>query len=220
MKLNTLNTIIDDILLELRNSSVAESEHISRIQIEQWIHNYRAVLIKQDIDKGRDINPMYIQHLRCVHLDRVENVLGHIEYRSNIELPKLIDFHFKTGLVYVKDMWGNLLQLGHETKMKYQKYRKYTCADYIAYLKDNRVYVENPNGDNQLEFVEIGVIAENPAEFTECFDPDEEYPVPAHMVAVIKDMIFSKELNIMTRMASDDTNNSVDNTQNLYRQQQ
>nr|DAG96729.1 MAG TPA: hypothetical protein [Crassvirales sp.] len=31
MKLNTLNTIIDDILLELRNSSVAESEHISRI---------------------------------------------------------------------------------------------------------------------------------------------------------------------------------------------
>jgi hypothetical protein len=31
MKLNTLNTIIDDILLELRNSNISESEHISRI---------------------------------------------------------------------------------------------------------------------------------------------------------------------------------------------
>nr|DAX02826.1 MAG TPA: hypothetical protein [Caudoviricetes sp.] len=31
MKLNSLNNLIDDILLELRNSGIAESEHISRI---------------------------------------------------------------------------------------------------------------------------------------------------------------------------------------------
>nr|DAX07740.1 MAG TPA: hypothetical protein [Caudoviricetes sp.] len=46
MKLNTLNTIVDDILLILRNSTIGESEHISRIQIEQWIHQYRAYLIR------------------------------------------------------------------------------------------------------------------------------------------------------------------------------
>lgn len=218
MKLNTLNTIIDDILLELRNSSVAESEHISRIQIEQWIANYRAVLIKQDIDKGRDINPMYIQTMPCIHLDKVDTVAGKIEYKSNIELPKLIDFHFRTGLVYVKDMHGNLIQLGHETKMKYQRYRKYTCGDYIAYIKNNRLYIEG--SDNQLEWVEIGIIAENPADLNECFDPDSEYPVPAHMIPVIKDMIFSKELNIMHQMPSDETNNSRDDMQNINVRQQ
>lgn len=218
MKLNTLNTIIDDILLELRNSSVAESEHISRIQIEQWLANYRAVLIKQDIDKGRDINPMYIQTMPCIHLDKVDTVTGKIEYKSNIELPKLIDFHFRTGLVYVKDMYGNLIQLGHETKMKYQRYRKYTCGDYIAYIKNNRLYIEG--SDNQLEWVEIGIIAENPADLNECFDPDSEYPVPAHMIPVIKDMIFSKELNIMHQMPSDETNNSRDDMQNINVRQQ
>ena len=218
MKLNTLNTIIDDILLELRNSSVAESEHISRIQIEHWIANYRAVLIKQDIDKGRDINPMYIQTMPCIHLDKVDTVAGKIEYKSNIELPKLIDFHFRTGLVYVKDMYGNLIQLGHETKMKYQRYRKYTCGDYIAYIKNNRLYIEG--SDNQLEWVEIGIIAENPADLNECFDPDSEYPVPAHMIPVIKDMIFSKELNIMHQMPSDETNNSRDDMQNINVRQQ
>ena len=57
MKLNTLDSIIDDILLELRNHNISESEPISRLQVEQWITQYRAVLIKQDIDKGRDINP-------------------------------------------------------------------------------------------------------------------------------------------------------------------
>lgn len=218
MKLNTLNTIIDDILLELRNSSVAESEHISRIQIEQWIANYRAVLIKQDIDKGRDINPMYIQTMPCIHLDKVDTVAGKIEYKSNIELPKLIDFHFRTGLVYVKDMYGNLIQLGHETKMRYQRYRKYTCGDYIAYIKNNRLYIEG--SDNQLEWVEIGIIAENPADLNECFDPDSEYPVPAHMIPAIKDMIFSKELNIMHQMPSDETNNSRDDMQNINVRQQ
>lgn len=215
MKLNTLNSIIDDILLELRNSNIAESEHISRIQIEQWIANYRAMLIKQDVDKGRDINPMYVQTIPCVHINKINSDAGHIEYIGNIELPKLIDFHFRTGLIYVKDMFGNLIQVGNETKMKYQKYRKYTCGDYIAYLKNNHVCVEGPGNDHQLEWIEIGVIAENPADLNECFNPDDSYPVPAHMIPTIKDLIFTKELNIMHQMPSDETNNSRDDIQNL-----
>ena len=218
MKLNTLNTIIDDILLELRNSNVSESEHISRIQIEQWINNYRAMLIKQDIDKGRDVNPMYIQTIKCIHLNRVECIPGHYEYVSDIEIPKLIDFHFKSGLIAVKDMYGNLVQIGSETKMKYQKYRKYTCKDYIAYLKNNKLYVEG--GNNQLEWVEADVILENPSDAGECFDPDQPYPALAHMIPTIKDLIFSKELNIMPKMPSDETNNSRDDMQNIYKQQQ
>ena len=47
VKLNTLNTIIDDIMLSIRNGRISESENISRIQVEQWIHQYRAMLIKQ-----------------------------------------------------------------------------------------------------------------------------------------------------------------------------
>ena len=46
----------------------------------------------------------------------IDSTAGHIEYRSDIELPKLIDFHFRTGLVYVKDMFGNLIQLGNEQR--------------------------------------------------------------------------------------------------------
>ena len=210
----SLNNIVDDILLIVRNNNLSESEHLSRIQIEMWIAQYRSILIRQDLDKGRDINPMYIQTMPCIHLDKVDTVAG----KSNIELPKLIDFHFRTGLVYVKDMYGNLIQLGHETKMKYQRYRKYTCGDYIAYIKNNRLYIEG--SDNQLEWVEIGIIAENPADLNECFDPDSEYPVPAHMIPVIKDMIFSKELNIMHQMPSDETNNSRDDMQNINIRQQ
>lgn len=217
MKLNTLSNIIDDILLIARNNSISESEHLSRYQIEMWVHQYRALLIKQDIDKGRDINPMYVQTIRCIHLERKECIPGHFVYVSDITLPKLIDFHFRTGLISVKDMYGNLIQLGSESKMKLQKYRKYTCKDYIAYLKDSRIYVEG--GNNQLEYIEADVILENPADANECFDPDEPYPAPAHMIPTIKDLIFSKELNVMPKMPTDTTNNSNDDMQNIYKQQ-
>lgn len=218
MKLNTLSNIIDDILLIARNNSISESEHLSRYQIEMWVHQYRALLIKQDIDKGRDINPMYVQTIRCIHLERKECIPGHFVYVSDITLPKLIDFHFRTGLISVKDMYGNLIQLGSESKMKLQKYRKYTCKDYIAYLKDSRIYVEG--GNNQLEYIEADVILENPADANECFDPDEPYPAPAHMIPTIKDLIFRKELNVMPKMPTDTTNNSNDDMQNIYKQQQ
>ena len=52
MEFNSLNNIIDDLLLLLRNNNISESENLSRIQIELWIHQYRALLIKQDLDKG------------------------------------------------------------------------------------------------------------------------------------------------------------------------
>lgn len=217
MKLNSLSTIIDDILLELRNSNIAESEHISRIQIEQWINNYRALLIKQDVDKGRDINSQYTQTIPCIHLDRVETVPGHFVYVGDYKLPKLIDFHFRSGLIAVRDMFGNVIQIGDENKMKYQKYRKYTCSDYIAYKKNDRIYVEG--GNNTLEWIQADIVAENPSDLSECFNPDDEYPVPANMIPTIKDMIFSKELNIQPKMPSDTTNNSDDDLQNIYKQQ-
>ena len=71
-----------------------------------------------------------------------------------------------------KDMHGNLIQFGSETKRKFQRYRKYTCNDYIAYRKDNRICVENQT--NALEYILVEVIAEDPTELVMCYNPDED----------------------------------------------
>jgi hypothetical protein len=42
----SLNQIIDDIMLTYRNSVIGESEHLSKIQVEFWVHHYRAYLIR------------------------------------------------------------------------------------------------------------------------------------------------------------------------------
>lgn len=213
----SLNNLIDNILQIARNNNVVESEHLSRHQIALWIHYYRAFMIKQWIDKERlldDIDEMFIQTIEPIHLDKVETSPGKIVYVGDRELPKLIKFNKRVGVVAVRDMHGNLIQLGSYTKAKLQKYRKATCADYIAWVKGNKIYIEGDS--NLLEWISVDVIAEDPTDLGDCWDPDDEYPIPGAMIPTIVQLIMERELNIMVRMPSDTTNNSEDNTQNRF----
>lgn len=208
----SLNNLIDNVLQIARNNNVAESEHLSRHQIALWISYYRAYLIKQWIDKDREIDEMFTQTIEPIHLDKVEISPGKIVYVGDKELPKLIAFNNRSGVIAVRDMYGNIIQVGNYTKAKLQKYRKATCADYIAWVKGDKIYVEGDS--NQLEYISVDVIAENPEDLKSCFDPDDEYPVPGSMIPTIIQMILTNELRTMITMPSDITNNSEDNTQN------
>lgn len=210
----SLNNLIDNVLQIARNNNVAESEHLSRHQIALWISYYRAYLIKQWIDKERQIDDMFIQTIEPIHLDKIETSPGKIKYVGDQELPKLIAFNNRSGVVAVKDMYGNLIQLGSETKAKLQKYRKATCADYIAWVKGNKIYVEGDS--NVLEYISVDVIAENPEDLKNCFDPDDEYPVPGAMIPTIIQLILERELRTMVTMPSDVENDSEDDTQNRF----
>lgn len=211
----TLNNFIDDILLELRNSNIAESEKLSRRQIELWINNYRVYLIKQEMDRKdtTDVDPEYVQTISDIHIDEVTNEYGNTVYVGDKELPSLVNFKNMPGIVCVKDKYGHIIQVGHETKMLFQGSRKYTCNDYIAYVKNNKIYIESKT--NAIEYIDVDIIAQDPTELKECYDPDkDEYPVPAKMIPTIKDLIFSKELTVMRKAVSDTTNDSKDDNQN------
>lgn len=211
----TLNQLIDNILLIARNSNIAESEHLSRIQIEKWIIAYRAMLLKQDIDKGYDIDSMYTTTIGPIHLNRIESISGRFTYVSDTELPKLVSSHNNNGLCNVKDLFGNLIQVGDQTKAKYQKYRKATCNDYIAWLSNNRIYIQGDS--NKLEYIQVEVVLEDPTEEQECFDPDSEFPIPSAKIPTITQLIMDNELKVLTAMPSDTTNDSRDDLQNAYR---
>lgn len=207
----TLQELVDDVMLEARNNNIAESEKLSKHQIILWINSYRVMLIKQKLDKHDPIDDMFTQTIR-MHIDKIENDPGHIEYIGDKELPKLINTKTNNGIIQVKDAYGNVIQLGTELKMKFQKYRKYTCKEYIAYKKSNRLYVE---GDaNTLEYIDVKLIAEDPTSLQDCYNIEtDDYPLPMHMWHTIKDLIFKSDLGVMFKMVSDNINNSNDNTQ-------
>lgn len=216
--LNTLTSLIDDILLTIRNSNVVASESINRLQIEQWITFYRAKLIKEEIDREGYINPEYIQHIDNIHLEKVnanglnDGVLNQYEYVTEIEIPKTITTEKSNGILSITDVFGNEIQLTSKTRIPRQKYRKYTCNDYLATIKDNKIYVY---GMGEIEYINVAIVAENPADLNDCDFADKPYPIPAHRIASLKSLIINNEIRNMIIMPSDTVNNSHNDLQNI-----
>ena len=50
----SLRTLIDDILLIVRNNNISESEDLSRDQIASWIMQYKAYLQKKKEDQDKE----------------------------------------------------------------------------------------------------------------------------------------------------------------------
>jgi hypothetical protein len=210
--LHTLNTIIDDILLEIRSQNISESEPISRLQVENWIIEYRSILIKQDIDKGRNLNPDYIQSIDNISItdkDSDGNSLSKNEVwisRTNIELPNGIDFHFDDSVVSITDEFDNLIQLTSEKRAKRQQDRRWTKHNSMAYEKDARIYI---TGYGDVSKINIRAIFENPMDPILGLSANERYPMPANMIPTMKEMIITKE--VIKPFISDTTNDSVSN---------
>lgn len=211
MKLFTLNAIIDDILLLVRNNNISESEDLSRAQIEQWIHQYRAQLIKQDLNKKHDVNPSYTQTfdlelqkdpINLVDDESSLNKLRGFIYPTIDDIPKPLDLHFGTGIIRVTDLHDCTIQLMSPSRRHYQWLRR-TSKEYTYYYKPNKIYVQ---GVDALRWIRLTAVFEDPTEAG--LTPDDSYPIPVDKIGALKQMIFDNELRFMLQRPSDDKDNS------------
>lgn len=227
MEFVTLRTIVNDLLKIIRGSNIASSETISLRQIEDWVHQYRSLLLKRDLDKGKKPNPDYIQEINHLRLEPVEavgdniidsrNESGMYSYRTILEIPRTIDLNFTSGFMYIGTPIGEEIQLIPEGRMRWQEYKKYTSKDRVCYLKNGHLYIVN---DFPLEFITVRAVFEVPSEVGRFVNPitdqpyfslDSKYPIPINMLPDLKAMILQKELKVEASMPTDITNNDLNN---------
>ncbi len=220
MKLHTLDSIINDLLYTIRGSRVTQSERISRRQIESWVHQYRSILLKQDVDKGKLLNPDYVQILTNVELVQIDKDTEEVDkkyyvLRSKYRLPSTIDFNHKSGIVFISTFYGDEVQLVNEPRMPWQRYRRFTGNDKIAYLRDGYLYIHNMK---LLSYITISGVFQNPLEAIN-FDNinkdlrlvgyEIEYPIPYNMLPTLRGMLLERELGIIMRAPSDNKNDAA-----------
>lgn len=212
----TLSTIISDILSTIRASQIATTEPISDRRVEDWVHQYRALLLKRDLDKGKMPNPDYIQTFSCIKLVS-EDVTGSDNtldaditlYRTEVQIPKTLDLNFKSGLIFVGTTLDKPIQFINETRSHWQQFRKYTGEDRVAYLKNQYLYIKNAEG---LKYIHVRGVFQVPTEASnivnsctnqKCYTQDSPYPIPNNLIPVLKEMIFKNELSIELQVPSD-----------------
>jgi hypothetical protein len=228
MEFQSLVNYIRDIVLITRGSVESRSETISDRQVESWIHQYRALLIKQDIDKGKYPNPSYIQEIKGLKLSPVDaseiitKPIGKFVLKSNLQVPKTIDLNFSSGITYIGTADGREIQLTPQSRSFWQQFKFYTNNSPLAYLKNQYIYVTNRD---VLEYIDIRGVFELPIEVALFNNPTTggipnfdiksfKYPIPENMIPVLRDMIISKEIARMLSVPSDISNDAKNNDLN------
>lgn len=230
----TLRTITNDLLKIVRASNISSSESISLRQLEDWVHQYRGILLKRDLDKGKKPNPDYIQEINHLRLEPVEKVGDNIisdrnesrtyNYRTILEVPKTIDLNFTSGFTYIGTSLGNEIQLVPEGRVEWQQYKKYTLNDRLCFLRNGHIYLKN---NAPLEFITVRGIFEIPSEVGRFVNPitdqpyfnlDSKYPIPVNLIPALKDMIVQKELKIEATAPTDVRNDDMNNPINVSNQ--
>lgn len=240
----TLNTLTEDLLKIIRGSKISRSEVISKRQIENWIHQYRAYLLKQDLNKGRYANPDYIQEIPFLSLEQVsvegagtaltfnyefdfplqgERQSGvNFLLRTVLPVPKAIDLNFKSGFTFIGKVDGTEIQLLPEHRSIWQQFKRWGKQSIVAHYKiDGKIYLTN--NEPTLDYISVRGIFENPAEVARFINPntgipyftiDSRYPIPNNLVPTLKELILKKELGIEADANSDNKNDSSNGLSN------
>jgi len=221
MEFISLNAIVTDLLEIIRQAKVSRSEPISKRQLEGWVHQYRALLIKQDLDKGKMPNPDYIQEIPALEVEVIDKADGsNIDtdtymLKTTLALPNTLDLNRKSGFMYIGSIDGREFQFIAEGRSQWQQFKRYTAKDNIVFLRNNYLYLLSVT---PLKYISVRGVFEVPTEVSAFVNPnittrtaslDAPYPIPINMVPILKEMLLKGELNIEFRAPSDTSNDSA-----------
>ena len=227
----SLQEIIDDLFLLIRNNYISESEDLSRAQVEAWVKAYRHQLWRERKDyledQIRSTSPTVEELMGLVDDEffKVEESGPHklCEVESLTDTPTFTKCTYdtfegllnnsRTSLLSVHDQLGENIQIMDKVRRYYQYHRKYTFGDMTAYYNesDKKVYVQGLVDQNKLQYIYVLALYEvDDNEDNTNDDGDEkDIKIPGWMVPQIKKRIIENELAFMLNRPSDDSNNAT-----------
>lgn len=221
----SLKSIIDDILLLVRNNNISESEDLSRAQIFEWVKAYRNKLWEDEKNRMKNlalsgnadwqslVDDDYLKKIEVgpMELESVESSDDTPSYtKRTIDTLENVLFNNEIGILAVYDESGENIQYMDRVRRHYQYWRKYTFGDMTAFYKDDgHIYIQGLVDKDMLKYIYVTFLQDiDVDEENEDLD-EEDVLIPAWMVPMIKEMIMKSELAFMLNRPSDDSNNAT-----------
>lgn len=213
MKLFTLRSVVDDILLMIRNNNVSESEDFSRAQIALWVLAYKNAILKKRQDKAKedkknddtddDDTIKTIGPLELIDEEPLDNTCLYRK-RTKEKLPELSGSS-DCSIISVQDQEGCPIQMMNEKKRHFHFFRKYTFGELAWWYENEYIYLQGLTDLNMLRYIWVsGVFTDSDKDADE-----DDIKIPGWMIPDIKQMIMKNELAFISAMPSDDDNNST-----------
>ena len=214
MKMFSLRTIIDDILLIVRNNNISESEDLSRAQIASWVIQYRAYLAKKQAEQDEQtgdatepsdtINSTTIGPLELEDCNNSaeDDCCGYMFKKTKEKV--LTTENSESDIISVYDQNYCPIQYMYNQRKHFHRFRRYTYNEPTCWFDNGYIYIEGSNLDNIESIYVTGNI--DPEGYA---DGEDDVTIPGWMIPDIKKAIMTNELAFMLKRPSDDSNNST-----------
>lgn len=207
----SLKSIIDDILLIVRNNNISESEDLSRSQIASWVFAYKSQLIKElnDKDEYESDDEWADDSLQSVkgpfELEDLKSLDSNYLYTkyTKEDIPKL-HLDSRDSIASVTDQSGHVIQNMPKERRHYHWHRKYTKQELTWYYANNKIYVQGSEDCNKLRYIWVNALWEDDQN-----ENEDDVKIPGWMIPKIKKLIMDNELRFMLNRPSDDSNNAT-----------
>lgn len=230
----TLREIVFDVWNIMRSGHVNDTESISYSEVKFWVKTTLASLIRQDLNKGRTISENIISHIYGLKMEVADisdlpaclNMFtGCYIVKSVKQLPKPIELADRDLILSIQP--GNFLAQNYtiipRARLSYINYNKWTKNKPFAVLRDRWLYLIN---DPNVEYVTIEMVLEDAEELagytncvnsTQCYDDESPYPVSAHYIDIMKQMIMKTNFSIINNPTDLSENGNPDYKQNTQK---
>jgi len=160
----SLGTIIDDIMLIVRNNNISESEDLSRAQIASWIMHYRALLIKQKQEQKEFEDSWFDECLtktigpkEIVSVDEVEDDDILVKKVVSTDMSDLLS-NDPANIVSITDITGCPIQRMHSIRRHFHYFRKYTPKELTWDWKNGEIIIQGNVEYDNFRYVYIKYI--------------------------------------------------------------
>lgn len=227
----SLKKIADDLLITMSLNS--DDSKVDRRSLYYNISTKRALLVKQDIERKARVDESFVQTIPCMPLELVDrntssccNSLptGCTVLKTQLKLPQLMSIHGRGGIISIAspDLLGKDIPLVDLFDFKYIGSGRHGSKQPYATRIDDYLYIRTKSDIFQNIIgatVRIRLVAEDPEELsiypnceyntgTSCFSEEEEYPISAHMLPALKQMVLEQDLSIILQTPEDNSNNA------------
>jgi hypothetical protein len=228
--METLRLITYDLKQMLDGKVLSDDSELSARTLHYWIRTQRALLIRNELNKNRTIDPEIIQDLGCVEVeiaDRAECCAITADcsiLRTVNQIPSPIELHHKIAITRVAPIDKLIPPFSFVPYQQaiYSGNGRFTKNSWFAFYKNGYIYIKtNQNSllTQGIKYINIQGVFENPedaATFTTCsglpcYTSETPYPIKGWMIDYMKTQIVNSNIKILQTIPADKTNDA-DNT--------
>ena len=222
----TLNEIAYD-LISIVRPQLSDDTDIDIRQIKFWIKNQRALWLRNEINKSRQIDADVLQtvcaELECVDASDCCNIdLDCPILRTKQPIPKTIELHHKEAITRVGPVNKKLKPFSYVdyARVPWLDGSRFTKNLVFSFMHEGYLYIYTKNpAYSEMKAISFRGVFEDPelvAAYTDCDDKpcytdDDEFPMKSWMIPAMKEAILKSNLLIKSQaeVAQADVSNNA-----------